>query len=150
LKVHLSAALKDAGYDLLDFGACELDKEDIVKDILEREPQQLDVVFECCGQREAVDQDIQLLKPGGKLVMVGIPVFTRWSFGTDDFRRKEIYIQNVRRQNESLEETLKLISDGSIKPDKMQTHTFKFEQIKEAFETVACYKDGVMKAMINF
>ena len=127
-----------------------VDKEDIVKKILGSEPQQLDVVFECCGQQEAVDQAIQLLKPGGKLVIVGIPVFARWSFDTDDFRRKEICVQNVRRQNESLEETLKLISNKSIRPDKMQTHTFKFEQIKEAFETVAGYKDGVMKAMINF
>jgi hypothetical protein len=32
----------------------------------------------------------------------------------------------------------------------MQTHTFPFEQIKAAFDMVAGYKDGVMKAMINF
>lgn len=126
------------------------DKTDIIQEIMEKEPFLLDVVFECCGKQEAVDQAIRLLKPGGKLMMIGIPSFNRWSFDVDELRRKEICIQNVRRQNESVETTLKLICEGSIKPDKMQTHTFKFEQIKEAFEMVASYKDGVMKAMINF
>ena len=34
LKVHLSAALKDAGYYLVDFGAYELDKEDDYPDVV--------------------------------------------------------------------------------------------------------------------
>lgn len=126
------------------------DKTDIVKEILEREALQLDVVFECCGKQEAVDQAIRLLKPGGKLMMIGIPSFSRWSLDVDELRRREICIQNVRRQNECAETTLELIADGSISPDKMQTHTFKFDQIIEAFELVAGYKDGIMKAMINF
>ena len=126
------------------------DKTDIVKGISLKEPELLDVVFECCGQQEAVDEAVKLLKPGGKLMVIGIPTFTRWSFDTDDLRRKEICIQNVRRQNECVETTLEMIADGRLRPDKMQTHTFKFDKIKEAFELVAGYKDGVMKAMINF
>ncbi len=126
------------------------DKTDIVKDILRLETSQLDVVFECCGTQEAVDQAIQLLRPGGKLMVVGIPSFARWSFDVDNLRRKEIGIQHVRRQNESVEITLEMISDGRLKPDKMQTHTFMFDHVREAFEMVAGYKDGVMKAMINF
>ena len=126
------------------------EKEDIVSEILERESLQLDVVFECCGKQEALDQAIRLLTPGGKLVIVGVPTFESWILGTDEMRKKELSIQNVRRQNKSLETTLDLISNGSIRPDKMQTHTFRFDQISEAFELVAGYKDGVMKAMIRF
>jgi L-iditol 2-dehydrogenase len=126
------------------------EKEDIVSEILEREALQLDVVFECCGKQEALDQAIHLLTPGGKLVIVGVPTFESWILGTDEMRKKELSIQNVRRQNKSLETTLDLISSGSIRPDKMQTHTFRFDQISEAFELVAGYKDGVMKAMIRF
>jgi L-iditol 2-dehydrogenase len=108
------------------------------------------VVFECCGKQEAVDQAIQLLKPGGQLMIVGIPSFSRWSFDVDALRRKEINIQNVRRQNESVVKTLSMISDGRLKPDPMQTHTFPFSKVAEAFDLVASYRDGVMKAMINF
>jgi len=82
------------------------DKQNVVNDILEHEPLQLDAVFECCGKQEAVDQAVKLLKPGGKLMIIGIPSFSRWSFDVDDLRRREICVQNVRRQNEAVEKTL--------------------------------------------
>ncbi len=64
-------------------------------------PDLLDVVFECCGQQEAIDNAVDLLKPGGKLMVIGIPEFDRWSFPVDKSRHKELCIQNVRRQNEA-------------------------------------------------
>ena len=133
-------------------GACHtgnIDTTDIVSDILEREPDQLDVVFECCGQQEAADQAIKLLKPGGSLMIIGIPEFERWTFGADDMRRKEICIQNIRRQNEAVYDTLQMISSGMLKPDKMQTHDFSLDKAGEAFEMVAGYRDGVVKAMVH-
>lgn len=126
------------------------DKEDVVKQVQEQEPQLLDVVFECCGQQEAVDQAIEMLKPGGKLMVIGIPEFDRWSFPVDKMRHKEICIQNVRRQNHSLEETLELLREHKVDISQMPTHRFKFEDSKEAFDLVAGYSDGVMKAMIDF
>ncbi|MDA3822388.1 MAG: alcohol dehydrogenase catalytic domain-containing protein [Bacteroidales bacterium] len=123
---------------------------DVVKDISELEPKLLDVVFECCGQQEAVDQAIDMLKPGGKLMIIGIPEFNRWSFPVDKLRRKEITIQNVRRQNETLKETLEMISRNEIDVKPMATHRFSFKDTKAAFDMVSEYKDGVMKAMIDF
>jgi L-iditol 2-dehydrogenase len=122
---------------------------DIVREITHDEPGQLSVVFECCGQQEAVDQAVQLLKPGGRLMIVGIPGFERWSFEADSLRRKEICIQNVRRQNETVADTLEMISSGRLKPDRMQTHNFILDETAVAFEMVAGYRDGVMKAMIH-
>lgn len=126
------------------------DKQDIVEYIIGEEPLQLDVVFECCGKQEALDQAFTLLKPGGKLVLVGVPTFDNWIIGTDQMRKKELIIQNLRRQNEALHQTLELITEGKIKPERMMTHTLSFDQVAEAFDLVAGYKDGVMKAMINF
>lgn len=125
------------------------DKEDIIEEILCREPGQLDAVFECCGKQEAVDQAMRLLKPGGKLLIIGIPSFSSWKFDADMMRRREIAIQNVRRQNEVVELTLDMIADGRLKPDPMQTHNFDFARTEEAFELVAGYRDGVVKAMIH-
>ena len=125
------------------------DKEDIVEAILDMAPRGLDVVFECCGEQEAVDQAIDLLKPGGTLMIVGIPQFDQWAFDVGKLRRKEIIIKNVRRQNHTLEETLSLISNGLIPVKSMATHRFPFNKSKDAFDLVAGYKDGVMKAMID-
>lgn len=125
------------------------DKQDIVREIRSIVSEPLDVVFDCCGKQEAVDQGISLLKPGGILVLVGIPSFDNWTFRAEDIRRKEITIKNVRRQNEMTRPTLDLISGGHIHPEKMITHTFTLDRVAEAFELVAGYRDGVMKAMVH-
>lgn len=123
---------------------------DVVAAIEAAEPLLLDYVFECCGQQDAVDQAVHLLRPGGTLVMIGIPEVDRISFQIDLMRRKEIRFQNVRRQNECTGKTIDQIEDGTLPADTMVTHHFPFEKTKEAFDLVAGYQDGVMKAMITF
>ena len=124
--------------------------ENIVDKILGEEPFALDVVYECCGQQEAFDQAIALLKPGGKLMGIGIPEFERWSMSVEKTRRKEITIRFVRRQVDCAELTLDLMKNGKIDVSDMITHRFPFEKTKEAFDLVAGYGDGVMKAVIDF
>ena len=122
---------------------------DVVDAMVDVEPLRLDAVFECCGQQEAMDQAIELLKPGGKLMIVGIPEAPRVSFPVDDMRHREIRIQNVRRQCDCVEESLDLIGRGMVNADPMVTHRFPLSHTAEAFEMVGDYRDGVMKAMIE-
>jgi L-iditol 2-dehydrogenase len=126
------------------------DGEDVVAAIAGLEPQLLDSVFECCGQQDAIDQALQILKPGGKLLLIGIPETERLSFDISAMRRKEICIQNVRRQNDCAGKTIEMLEDGILKADAMVTHRFPFERAKEAFDLVTEYADGVVKAMITF
>lgn len=126
------------------------DKENIVKKILNEEKLGIDIAFECCGKQEAFDQAVELLKPGGKLVVVGIPEFDNWTMDVETTRRREISLQFIRRQVDCVEEALKLMEDGEINIDNMVTHRFPFAMTKEAFDLVTEYRDGVMKAMIDF
>lgn len=126
------------------------DREDIVSAINSAEPAQLDVVFECCGQQPAMDQAIDLLKPGGKLMLIGIPAtLDRVSFEIDKLRRKEIAIQNVRRQNHCVQPALDMLERRDFDVNVMVTHHFSFDQTKEAFDLLADYRDGVVKAMVE-
>ncbi|HZL08728.1 MAG TPA: alcohol dehydrogenase catalytic domain-containing protein [Prolixibacteraceae bacterium] len=113
------------------------------------EPLLLDVVFECSGTQKAVDDAIKILKPGGKLVLVGIPPEAKYVFNMDLMRRKEISIQNVRRQNHCVEKAIKMIEQG-LPAGQMVTHHFLPEETQQAFEMVSNYQDGVIKAMIDF
>jgi L-iditol 2-dehydrogenase len=124
--------------------------ENIIDKILAAEPLGLDTVFECCGKQEAFDQAIGLLKPGGKLVVVGIPEFDTWSMNVETTRRREISLQFIRRQVDCVEQALEMMNNGSVNIGNMITHRFPFEKTKEAFDLVTDYKDGVMKAMIDF
>lgn len=125
-------------------------KENVVEKILQKAKLGLDVVFECCGKQEALDQTIEILKPGGKLIVVGIPEFERWSMNVEKTRRREIFLQFIRRQVDCVEPALEMMKNGLICVDNMVTHRFPFNKTKEAFDLVADYKDGVMKAMIDF
>ncbi len=125
-------------------------KDNIVEIIRQREPLGLDVVFECCGQQEALDQAVELVKPGGKIMVVGIPEFDRWSLNVEDTRRREISLHFVRRQVDCVEPALELMESGRINVGYMITHRFPLSKAKEAFDLVAAYGDGVMKAIIDF
>lgn len=113
-------------------------------------PGGLDIVFECCGQQEAIDQALEILKPGGKLIVVGIPEFEKWSVDADKSRRKEISFQFIRRQVDCVQPCIDMMESGQIRIERMVTHRFPFSRTKEAFDLVAGYGDGVMKAMIDF
>jgi L-iditol 2-dehydrogenase len=126
------------------------DKKDIVHEIKQQEPLLLDAVFECCGRQEAMDQAVELLKPGGKIMIIGIPEFDYWYFNVNEIRRKEITVQNVRRQNNCAKEAIEMIASGMVNINPMVTHRFRFEKTKDAFDLVAEYRNGVMKAMIDF
>lgn len=123
---------------------------DIVPDILKITPLGLDVVFECCGQQEALDQAVDLLKPGGKLIVVGIPEFDCWSLNVEKTRRKEISVLFIRRQVDCVDASIEMMKSGQIRADNMITHRFPFQDTSLAFDLVAGYGEGVMKALIDF
>jgi len=152
-KVYVTDEINERLQIARDSGAMyagNVDNTDVVNAILKQEPQGLDVVFECCGQQEAIEQAFDLLKPGGVLMLIGIPEFDHWSFPVSKGRHKEVTIINVRRQNGALEEALQMLSEGTVDVGKMPTHRFAFADTKQAFDLVASYDDGVMKAMIDF
>lgn len=145
----LSYRLKTAG----EIGARYLinpDKEDVLKSTQQKEELLLDVVFEASGDQKAVDNALQILKPGGKLVLVGIPPDARYIFNMDLMRRKELTVINVRRQNHCVEEAIELVRSGKVDVEKMVTHSFSLDDTAMVFDMVEGYKDGVIKAMIHF
>ncbi|HEX2921799.1 MAG TPA: alcohol dehydrogenase catalytic domain-containing protein [Bacteroidales bacterium] len=144
IDARLTIALKEgATY------AGNVSKNDIVSDILGKEAQGLDIVYECCGKQEALEQSFNLLKPGGKAVVVGIPAFEKWAVPVEKTRRSEYSIQFIRRQVDCVEPSLTMMEKGTVDVSNMITHRFPFESTKDAFDLVENYRDGVMKAMIE-
>jgi L-iditol 2-dehydrogenase len=111
-------------------------------------PALMDVVFDASGEQEAIDNALKILKPGGKLVLVGIPPSAEYVFNMDLMRRKEITVINVRRQNHSVEEAIKLVAEGKVNLKQMVTHYFQLRKTPVAFDMVSGYRDNVIKAMI--
>ena len=121
-------------------------RENVVAAILEREPLGLDVVFECCGQQAALDNAVDLLRPGGTLSMIGIPEVDEIHFAPEKIRRKELTHQEcppptrLRRTGaRSHRRTTRRRSSDLI------THRFPFAETKTAFDLVANYRTASSK-----
>jgi L-iditol 2-dehydrogenase len=126
------------------------EKENVQARVSQQEELLLDVVFEASGKQEAVNNSLKILKPGGKLVLVGIPPSAQYIFDMDEMRRKELTVINIRRQNHCVEEAIDLVVAGKVDVEKMVTHHFSLEDTPVAFDMVEGYKNGVIKAMIDF
>jgi L-iditol 2-dehydrogenase len=120
-----------------------------IEAIQSREPQGVDLVFECAGDPLCVDEAQSLLAPGGTVVLVGIPPTDRVIFNIHRMRRKELTFKNVRRQRGCVAPIIEMITAGRIDPKPLLTHHFPLDRIAEAFDLVARYDDGVIKAVID-
>ena len=82
-------------------------------------------------------------------MIVGIPENDEISFDVHSLRRKEITVQNVRRQNGCMPAAIDLIARRNSDLDFMLTHSFPLDETQKAFDLVENYRDGVIKATIH-
>jgi L-iditol 2-dehydrogenase len=126
------------------------ERSDIVREVTAAHPEGLDAVFDCSGEQAALDQAVALLKPGGTLVIVGIPETDRISFDISALRRKELSVINVRRQNDCTADAIDILGNGRLDLDPVVSHHFGLGESKQAYDLVANYRDSVQKALIHF
>ncbi len=124
-------------------------QSDVTAAICQQEPLGLDVVFECSGDPQCLDDAQRMLMPGGTLVLVGIPGVRRVDFDVHVMRRKELTFKNVRRQRDCVAPAIELVANRRVDLSPLLTHRFAMPRMQEAFELVAAYGDGVIKAVVE-
>lgn len=111
----------------------------------------VDAAFDCAGTQESIDDAARMLKPGGTLVLIGIPPeLDRVTYDPNLMRRREITIVNIRRQNRMIHRAVSLLARRRDASRALITHKFPPTRAKEAFELVRQRADGVIKAVIEF
>ncbi len=109
----------------------------------------VDVAFEAAGAEETPDQAARVTRPGGKVVVIGIPSDDRMLMTASVVRRKGLTIKLVRRMKHTYPRAIRLVESGLVDIKPLATHSFSLEHIQDAFEIVANYSDGVLRAIIN-
>lgn len=107
----------------------------------------LDVVFEAAGENNAVEMAVSAAKPGGKVIVVGIPADDRTSFSASIPRRKGLTIKMVRRMKLTYPRAIQLVQSGRVDVRSLVTHSFPFDQSIEAYH-LAAKREG-LKVMIT-
>jgi L-iditol 2-dehydrogenase len=93
----------------------------------------VDVAFEAAGNDEAVGLAMASVRPGGRVVLAGIPGDDAIRFGASLARRKGLTIAMVRRMNEVYPRAISLAERGVVDLDSVVTSRFGLGEVREAF-----------------
>lgn len=98
----------------------------------------VDVAFECSGTDAALGTAIRALRPGGTVLLVGIPTAPGSTFPAAPARRKELTLRAVRRMEApDLPRAIDLVAAGAVRLDGLVTHRFPLAEAAAAFEVLA-------------
>ena len=102
----------------------------------------LDVVFETAGELEAVESAVAAVRPGGTVVVVGIPTVDRITFCASSARRKGLRMIFCRRMNNTYPRAIRLVEDRLIDVRTLVSHRFPLNMAEKAF-IVAAKRDRI-------
>ena len=94
----------------------------------------VDVAFEVAGENQAVETAITAAKPGGRVILVGIPSQDWTAFTASTARRKGLTIKLSRRMKFTYPGAIQLVEDGSIDVRSLVTHRFPLSKYEQAFQ----------------
>jgi len=102
----------------------------------------VDAAFEVAGENAAVEDAVTAARPGGIVLLVGIPGDDRTSFPASTARRKGLTIKLVRRMKHTYPRAIQLVESGRVDVRSLVTHRFPLAQAADAF-TLAGRREGL-------
>lgn len=106
-------------------------KGDFVEYVKENYPLGIELIFEAAGAEVTMNQSVQTVARGGKIIMVG----TQSKLVPIDFLKinREVTIQTSFRYCNDFPETIEAIRTGKINVKTMVSNIYDYENIQEAF-----------------
>jgi L-iditol 2-dehydrogenase len=97
-----------------------------------------DVAFDAAGDDSALEQALNAVRPGGRVVMIGIPPGDRTSFKASTARRKGLTMVLCRRMKHGdLRRAVQLAASGRMVLGPLITERHSLEDGQEAFAALA-------------
>lgn len=91
------------------------------------------VAFEAATENAAVETAIAAARPGGRVVLTGIPSDDRTAFQASVARRKGLTLKLTRRMKHTYPRAIELVERGRVDVRALVSHRFPLEQADEAF-----------------
>lgn len=132
-------------------GVIRADKEDTVEAINKlTNGQGADLVFETAGNKITTKQTVNLVKRGGKIVLVGMAPDATIDYDFISLISKEASISTVFRYRNLYPTGIKAVSSGLIPIRKIVTNFFKFEDTQYAMKYSVENARDMVKGVIEF
>ncbi len=107
-----------------------------------------DVVFECSGYPPAMAEMFDLVCPGGKIALVGIPL-EPFPFDVSEAQIKEARVESIFRYAHVYPRAVAMIASGKIDVKPLITDRFSFENSVEAFDFAKAMPPASVKVQIE-
>lgn len=109
---------------------------------------EVDVAIEAAWGEAAIERAVALTRPGGRVVLVGIPSQDRCVLRHSVARRKGLTVVFSRRMKHTYPRAVALAVRGAVDLRSFVTHRFALADAARAFEVCANYRDQVIKAVV--
>jgi L-iditol 2-dehydrogenase len=130
--------------------AINCDQEDAVARIQqETAGRGVDVAIEAAWADHSVQQAVEMTRPGGRVVLVGIPSDNLLTIKHATARRKGLTLQLCRRMKHAYPRAIRLMESGRVNIRGLVSHRFPLRRADEAFALNAAYRDQVVKTIIE-
>jgi len=107
-----------------------------------------DIVLEASGSRGALSSMFELVCPGGRVVLIGMPV-QPVPVDVVAAQSKEVRVETIFRYAHMYPRAMALLGSRKIELERLITKTFPFERSIEAFEYAAEMKPESVKVQIE-
>jgi D-xylulose reductase len=107
-----------------------------------------DVVFECSGSPKAWETIMELPRPGGAIVVVGLPVDAP-AFDVATASTKELRVETVFRYAHQYDRAIALFASGRVDLKPLISATFPFEESVKAFDRAVEARPSDVKLQIR-
>ncbi|MCB0179950.1 MAG: zinc-binding dehydrogenase, partial [Anaerolineae bacterium] len=111
--------------------------------------QGVDVAIEAAWADHSVQQSAEMVRLGGRLVIVGISEDDRLVMKHSTVRRKGLTIRIARRMKHTYPRSIRLLNSGAVDLNRLISHRFPLEQTPEAFAMNTAYDDDVVKIIVD-
>lgn len=107
-----------------------------------------DFVFECAGSPAAMNRAIEVVRPGGTVVLVGYTHDGRANLNVNLLIDKEITIKTSFRYRHVYERAITGVASGSLPVRTLVSDVFPFEKTQQAMEKAIYDKQATTKCVV--
>ncbi len=106
------------------------------------------VVFEVSGGSGAIEEAMDLCRPAGTVVVIGVPHPTEVRFDATVPRRKELTVIFSRRSRHTLQEAIELVTSGRVDLSCIPYLSFPLAEAKAAFELAVARPGDARRSVV--
>lgn len=109
----------------------------------------VDVVFEAAWADESIAEAAEMARPGGRVVLVGIPSADVLTMKHSTARRKGLTMVMSRRMKHTYPRAMRLALSGAFELEALVSRRYPLTQTAEAFASYAAWEPGVQKLLVE-